>query len=52
MNNAACIGYAILAAKKAGFTQEQIQSLVNKIRDLHETKSEDEAEQTYRKSPY
>lgn len=51
-SNYASLGYTIMAAEKAGFTQKEIQSLINKLHDMHEMKTIQEAEKAYRSSNY
>lgn len=48
MNNAAAIGYAILAAKRADFDYELIKVLENLMRIEMDFKTEAEAEEAYR----
>lgn len=51
-SNQACFGYAILAAKKAGMTPEQIQKMCRKMHLVHDEVSVDEAAKYYRESEY
>lgn len=51
-NNYACLGYAILGAKKLGYDDEQIRQLVRAIHSEFDWKSVDEAEKTYTESDY
>lgn len=49
MNNAAAVGYMIMAAKKLGMSDEEIrelESLMHHCMDIH---SEEEAEDVFRK---
>lgn len=51
-SNHACLGYAILGAKKLGYDDEKIQELVRAIYSEFDMKSVPEAEDVYRKSDY
>lgn len=51
-SNNACLGYAILGAKKLGYDDEQIHDLVKAIYSEFDRKSVDEAKDTYAKSSY
>lgn len=51
-SNNACLGYAILAAKQLGYTDDQIQKLVRAIHNQFDWKSVDEAKEIYNKSTY
>lgn len=51
-SNNACLGYAILGAKKLGYDDEEIQKLVRAIYGEFDMKSVDEAKDTYNKSSY
>lgn len=51
-SNNACLGYAILGAKKLGYDDERIQELVRAIYSEFDWKSVDEAKDTYNKSSY
>lgn len=48
MNNGAAIGYAMMAAKRLGYSKEQIRELEKMMYDLMDFKTEDEAEEFYR----
>lgn len=50
MNNSAAIGYMILAAKRLGLDVETIKQLDRMMYDMMDVKSEEEAEEVYRKS--
>ena len=49
VNNAAAIGYMILAAKKLGMSAEEIRKLESMMHYCMDVHSEEEAEDTYRK---
>lgn len=51
-SNNACLGYAILGAKKLGYNDEQIHELVRAIYGEFDWKSVDEAKDTYNQSSY
>lgn len=51
-SNYACLGYAIAGAKKLGYDDEKIHSLVRAIYGEFDMKSVLEAEEIYRKSDY
>jgi hypothetical protein len=48
VTNAACIGYAILAAKEMGLTQKQLQDLERSMRTEMDMTTEEEAEEAYK----
>lgn len=48
MNNAAAIGYAILACKKLGMTQQELRKLESFMHQLLDTTTEEEAEEVYK----
>jgi hypothetical protein len=50
MTNAAAIGYAILAGKKIGMTQEEFRRLESIMYGLMDLVSEDIAEEAYKKN--
>lgn len=50
MNNSAAIGYALLAAKRMGFTKKQLQQLEATMRDEMDFVTEEEAEEVCRKN--
>lgn len=50
MTNQAAVGYVILAARRLGYTEEQIKLLEIEILNRMDWISEDFAEQVYRKS--
>lgn len=51
-SNHSAFGYAILAAERAGFSENDIQRLVRALRSQFDTVSLEEAAECYRKSPY
>lgn len=51
-SNNACLGYAILGAKKLGYNDEQIKELVKAMYGEFDWKSIEEAKDTYNKSSY
>ena len=51
-SNNACLGYAILGAKKLGYSEEQIEALVRAIYSGFDWVSIEEAKEVYSKSPY
>ncbi|MFW5437133.1 hypothetical protein [Paenibacillus apiarius] len=51
-SNQACFGYAILAAERAGLTEEQIRQLAKKMHRVHDEVSVEEAAKHYRESDY
>ncbi|HAJ4038279.1 TPA: DUF2239 family protein [Escherichia coli] len=51
-SNNACLGYAILGAKKLGYDDEQIEDLVRAIYREFDFKTVDEAKDTYNQSSY
>lgn len=51
-SNNACLGYAILGAKKLGYSEDQIQELVRAIYGEFDMKSVDDAKNAYNKSSY
>ena len=51
-SNQASLGYAILAAKKMGFSDEKIQELVINLHGEFDMKTVEEAAEVYRKSAY
>lgn len=51
-SNNACMGYAILAAKALGYSEEQIKQLVAAIYFEFDFKTVEEAKDVYNKSPY
>lgn len=48
MTNQAALGYMILAAKRKGYTEEQIRELEGAMLYMMDMKTEDEAEKAYR----
>lgn len=50
MTNGAAIGYAIIAARWLGLTEEQIQKLERGMETAMDRYTEEEAEETYRKN--
>jgi hypothetical protein len=48
MTNGAAIGYALLAAKRMGFTEKQLQELEGIMRDYMDLVTEDDAEEVCR----
>jgi len=50
MNNSAAIGYAIMAARRIGLTDEQIRKLDSAMYRLMDEVTEEEAEEEYRKT--
>jgi Holliday junction resolvasome RuvABC DNA-binding subunit len=46
-SNNACLGYAILAAKSLGYTEEQTNELVRAIKGEFDLKTIEEAKRTY-----
>lgn len=51
-SNQAILGYAILAAKKMGFSDEQIQELIINLNGEFDMITIEEAAEIYRRSPY
>jgi hypothetical protein len=51
-SNQTCLGYAIMAAEKAGMSEEVIQSLVRAMQNRFDFKTLEEAAEYYRNSPY
>lgn len=51
-SNNACLGYAILGAKKLKYSENEIEKLIRAIYGEFNWKSVDEAKETYNKSPY
>lgn len=51
-SNNACLGYAILGAKKLGYGEEQIGKLIRAIYSEFDWKSVDQAKEVYNESPY
>lgn len=51
-SNNAALGYAVLGAKKLGYSEEEIQKLVRAIYSQFDFKSVDEAKEVYNNSPY
>jgi len=51
-SNNASLGYAILGAKKLGYSEEQIGKLVRAIYSEFDWKSVDQAKEVYNESPY
>jgi Arc/MetJ-type ribon-helix-helix transcriptional regulator len=51
-SNQSAFGYAILAAQKKGFTDEQIKDLVRSLHRVFDTVSLEEAAEFYRNSDY
>jgi hypothetical protein len=51
-SNSACLGYAIMAAQEAGFTDEQIQALIRKMHYMHDMRTLEEAKEAYQKTIY
>lgn len=51
-SNNACLGYAILGAKKLGYDEEQIGKLIKAIYSEFDWKSVDQAKEVYNGSPY
>lgn len=51
-SNQACFGYMILAAKKAGLNDEQLQQIVRKMHTVHDEVTVEEAAKFYRDSDY
>lgn len=51
-NNHACLGYAILGAKEAGMSEEQVRELIRSIYNQFDFISVDEAGDVYRESDY
>ncbi|WP_025718402.1 hypothetical protein [Paenibacillus sp. 1-18] len=51
-NNNACLGYAILGAKKLGYSEEQTKNLVRSIYREFDFKSIEDARTVYNQSPY
>lgn len=51
-SNNACLGYAILGAKKLGYDEEQIGKLIKAIYSEFDWKSVDQAKEIYNRSPY
>lgn len=51
-NNQAALGYAIVAAKSAGFRSPRIEDIVNGMRREFDSKSLEDAAEIYRKSHY
>jgi hypothetical protein len=50
MSNSACIGYAIMACKKLGMTNEELQQLESIMYGLMDLVSKEEAEEAYREN--
>lgn len=48
MTNDAAIGYAILSAKRIGWSKEDIRKLERMMYDMMDIKTEEEAEEVYR----
>ncbi|WP_036654704.1 hypothetical protein [Paenibacillus wynnii] len=51
-SNQTAAGYTIMAAEGAGFTEGQIQALVNRLHNRFDMVTQEEAAAHYRKSPY
>lgn len=51
-SNNACLGYALLGAKRLGYSEEQIKELIRAIYSEFDFKSIGEARQEYERSPY
>ncbi|WP_278342700.1 hypothetical protein [Parageobacillus thermoglucosidasius] len=51
-SNNACLGYAILGARKLGYQDEEIRKLVRAINSEFDWKSISEAKEVYEKSPF
>lgn len=51
-SNNACLGYAILGAKKLGFNDKEIEGLVRAIYYCFDEVSVEEAKKVYEESPY
>lgn len=51
-SNNASLGYAILGAKKLGYSEEQIGKLIRAIYSEFDWKSVEEAKEVYNRSPY
>lgn len=51
-SNNACLGYAIMGARKLGYNDEQIHKLVRMIYGMFDFTSVDEAKDVYEKSDY
>ena len=46
-SNNACYGYAILAAKRIGLTEQQISELIRAMGNCHDMKTIEEAKDVY-----
>ena len=51
-SNTACNGYALTAAKRAGFTEEQTEKLLTALSRVYDEIEVDEAEKIYNNSGY
>ncbi|WP_175077641.1 hypothetical protein [Bacillus glycinifermentans] len=51
MDNQACLGYVILAAKRLGYSQEQINVLVLEVESEFKWKTAEEAADVYKAFP-
>jgi hypothetical protein len=51
-SNNACLGYAIIGAKKLKYTEDQTKKLVRSINSEFDFKSIDDAKSVYNNSPY
>ena len=50
MNNAACIGYALIACKQLGMNHEELQEVEAILRSVLDEYTEDEASEFYRQN--
>lgn len=51
-SNQSALGYAIMAAERLGWSEEQIQQLVRSMQNRFDFKTLEEAAEHYRRSPY
>lgn len=51
-SNNACLGYAILGAKRLGYSEEQTEKLIRAIYSMFDETSIEEARELYERSPY
>lgn len=51
-SNNACLGYAILGAKRLGYSEEQTKKLIRAIYSVFDETSIEEARKVYENSPY
>lgn len=49
MNNAACIGYALIACKQLGMNRDELQEVEAIMRSILDENTEEEAEEEYRR---